>query len=290
MLLSVVTLNYKKPQLTISCMKSLYEQLGKEFEKGEIELLIVDNASGDDSVQVLQKEIKPYKHVSLIISRENGGFGKGCNLGAAGAKGKFILFLNNDTLVKDKGILEMAEYIEGHPEAAILGGQLSNPDGTPQPSAGNFYTPLNVSLLLLGLQRYGVVDKNPKQIAQVDWVKGGLFMIQSEVFKKLKGFDENIFMYTEDMELCYRAKFAGYNTYFYPQVTVYHADQGSSNRSFAIVNIYKNLLYFYKKHRSQKEYFFVKSLLQTKAAVLIGIGKVTGNKYLVETYRQAIRF
>jgi GT2 family glycosyltransferase len=290
MLLSIITLNYKKPHLTLACLESLYEQFGDEFEKGNVELLIVDNASGDDSVAVLRQATSDKRHVKIIANEENAGFSAGCNLGAASAKGKYFLFLNNDTVVKDKGLLAMVEYMDEHPDVAIMGGQLHNPDGSLQPSAGEFYTPLYAFALLLGLQKYGIIDKNPKIISEVSWVKGGLFMIQSDVFKKLKGFDERIFMYTEDMELCYRAKLAGYKTYFYPHVLVQHAEQGSSNRGFAIVNIYKNLLYFYKKHRSRKEYLLIKSLMKTKASLLITLGKLTGNKYLVETYREAMKF
>jgi GT2 family glycosyltransferase len=291
MLLSIVSLNYKKPQLTMSCIASLYEQLSDEFEKGIIELIVVDNASGDNSVAILHEEIrkKKYKNITVIANEENAGFGRGCNLGASHAKGKNILFLNNDTVVKDKGILRMAEYMQEHQEAAILGGQLYNFDGSLQPSAGTFYTPFNAFLLLLGMQKFGFLDKSSQKITQVDWIKGAIFMIQSLVFKKLGGFDKDIFMYTEDMELCYRAKLEGYKTYFYPNVTVMHAEQGSSNRGFAIVNIYKNLLYFYKKHRSPTEYIFLKTLMRTKAGLLIGIGKIMGNKYLVETYKEAIR-
>ncbi len=286
MFLSIITLNFKKPHLTIACLESLQEQFAEEFEKGKIELIIADNASGDDSIPVLEKEVKKYKHVKLIANKENAGFAKGCNLGAASAQGEYLLFLNNDTVVKDRGILDMAGYMESHSDVGILGGQLHNTNGTSQHSSGKFYTPFTTILLLLSLQKY--VDKSPMVITRVDWVKGGLFMIKSDVFKELKGFDEHIFMYTEDMELCYRASLAGHKTYFYPDVHVLHDEQGSSNRSFAIVNIYKNLLYFYKKHRSQREYLFLKSLLWTKAVLLIGIGKLTGNKYLVTTYKEAM--
>ena len=292
MLLSIITLNYKKPHLTLACLESLYVQFRDEFEEGTVELLIVDNASGDDSVDVLRKQIKDksYKNVTLIPNGENAGFSAGCNLGAASAKGKYFLFLNNDTVVKDKGLLAMAAYMDEHSDVAIMGGQLHNPDGSLQPSAGEFYTPLYAFALLLGLQKYGLIDKNPQKITQVSWVKGGLFMIQSDVFKKLKGFDERIFMYTEDMELCYRAKLAGYKTYFYPHILVQHAEQGSSSRGFAIVNIYKNLLYFYKKHRPRREYLLVKSLMKAKAGMLVVIGLLTGNEYLVKTYREAMKF
>jgi GT2 family glycosyltransferase len=272
-------------------MESLQKQFSKEFQDNVLELLIVDNNSGDNSVSVLNAEIqkKGYKGMHVIANAENAGFGKGCNLGASKAKGKYFLLLNNDTLVKDKGILSMATYLEDHEAIAILGGQLRNMNGSLQASAGKFYTPGNVTLLLLGLQKYGILDISPKKIEEVEWVKGALLMIRSEVYKKLNGFDEKIFMYIEDMELCYRAKLAGYKIYFYPDVSVYHVDQGSGNRTFAIVNIYKNLLYFYKKHRSRKEYLFLKSLLRIKAASLIAIGRVTKNSYLTSTYEQALK-
>jgi len=290
MLVSIVTLNFRKSELTIACMVSLYKVCKKEFENNTIELIIVDNASGDDSVNVLQQEIKEkhYKNIILIPNKTNSGFGAGCNVGAAKAKGSHIVFLNNDTVVKDKGILDMALYMEKHPQIAILGGQLRNFDGTLQPCAGKFYTLGNVILLLAGMQRYGLLDKSPEKIEEVDWVKGGLLMIRKDVFEKLHGFDEKIFMYTEDMELCYRAHLAGYKIYFYPRVTILHAEHGSSNRTFAIVNIYKNLLYFYKKHRSKTEYTILRFLLRSKAMTAIGIGKLSHNAYLVNTYQQAI--
>ncbi|MGH9856774.1 MAG: glycosyltransferase family 2 protein, partial [Acidobacteriota bacterium] len=247
--------------------------------------------SGDDSVQVLKKIIqeKRYSGITFIENQDNVGFAKGCNIGTKKAMGKYLLFLNNDTLVKDRGILEMAEYLDKHSTIAILGGSLLNPDGTAQPSIGSFYSPIKVMLLLLGLQRYGLIDKNPQSIKYVDWVKGALLMIRKEVFEKLHGFDEHIFMYTEDMELCYRAKLQGYLVAFYPKVHVIHEESGSSDKTFAIVHIYKNLLYFYKKHRSRAEYLFVRFLLRAKAVTLIGIGRLTRNSYFTHTYEEALK-
>lgn len=291
MLLSVITLNYKKVDLTLDCIKSLYSQFGEKFEDNTIELIIVDNASGDRSVEVLKKTIHQakFKNIQLLANSENAGFGKGCNLGAKEAKGKYILFLNNDTIIKDRGILDMVSFLDQHPEVAILGGQLCNMDGSGQSSTGNFYTIPRVFMFLLGLQRYKLIDNSPKTVSKVDWVKGGFFMIRADVFLKLKGFDENIFMYTEDMELCYRAANAKYSTYFYPYAKVLHVDQGSSNRTFAVINIYENLLYFYKKHRSREEYIFLKTLLKTKALFLYMIGRIFRNSYLSQTYEKALK-
>src|SRR5437868_13208205 len=105
MLLSIVTLNYKKPNLTLACMASLHEHYKKEFEDDKMELIVVDNDSQDDSVEMLKKEIKEkhFENTHLIANSENSGFGKGCNIGALAAKGDSIVFLNNDTEVSDSG-------------------------------------------------------------------------------------------------------------------------------------------------------------------------------------------
>lgn len=292
MLLSIVTLNYKKADLTFSCMASLYEYLAKEFETNSVELIVVDNDSQDGSVATLRQAIKKnhYKNMQVIPNRENAGFGKGCNIGADVAKGEFVLFLNNDTSVQDKGIIDMALYMKKHEKIAILGGQLRNPNGSLQASTGKFYTLWNVFLLLLGMQKFGLLDKSPDEISQVDWVKGGLMMVRKDIFQQLSGFDEHIFMYTEDMELCYRLKQVGFITMFYPDVTIVHAEHGSANRSFAIIHIYKGMLYFYKKHKNIAQYFVLKLLLILKAWVAIIVGRISGNDYLVKTYRQAIKF
>jgi GT2 family glycosyltransferase len=290
MLISIITLNYKKKELTFACVTSLHEQYKDAFAKEEMEVIVVDNDSQDDSVHFLREEIKKkaWKHTTVITNDRNAGFGAGCNLGARSATGKYLLFLNNDTVVKDRGIGSMANYCDEHTDVAILGGQLRNHDGSLQPSTGKFYTLWYALLLLLGGQKLGVLDASPKKVQKVDWVKGALLMIRRDVFEQLRGFDERIFMYTEDMELCYRAKMAGKQIYFYPNVLVEHKDYGSTSRTFAIVNIYRSLLYFYKKHRSPSEYALLKFVMSAKAVVLIAVGTVTRKRYLVDTYQKAL--
>lgn len=288
MQLSIITINFRKPLLTLSCIESVYNVYKEYFEKNEWECIIVDNFSGDDSVPILEKEIKKkkYKNIKVITHKENNGFGGGNNFGASHAKGAYLLFLNNDTVVK-KGIEDMVSFFEENPNVGILGGPLQNPDGTMQSSSGKFYTLSRVFLLLLGLQRFGL-DTSPQQIEKVDWVKGALLLMQKKLFEDLKGFDEGIFMYTEDMELCFRAHQHKKNVYFYPDVSVVHKETGSSNREFAIVSIYAGIIYFFKKHKGKTELRLVKLLLQTKALLLVLYGKLTKNTYFVSTYEKAL--
>lgn len=292
MLLSIITLNFKKPQLTIVCLESINKKFSQELKDKEIEVIVIDNNSEDNSVEKIKTFIKnkQLNNVKVISNDKNLGFGKGCNEAAKEAKGELLLFLNNDTIINDDGVLRMAKYMQDNQDVSILGGQLRNSDGTPQASSGKFYTLFYAFLLLLGGQKFGLLDKSPTKISEVDWVKGGLFMIKRSIFEKLSGFDENIFMYTEDMELCYRARNSGFKTFFYPDVNVTHQEHGSASKSFAIAQIYKGLLYFYKKHRSYAEYLFLKFILVAKATILIVLGTILRNNYLVKTYKQAVQF
>lgn len=290
MMLSVITLNYKTKEETLACVDSLYQLYTSECDKKEIEHIIVDNDSQDDSVPFLKKEIvkKKYPHVTLIANNENAGFGKGNNVGVKKSKGDYILFLNSDTKVVDRGFLDMVDFLKNHPKAAILGAKLRYPNGKQQLSAWKFYTLPNAFLMLLGLERFGFLTEKTDKTKQVDWVTGACMMVRKDIFEKIGMFDEKIFMYMEDMEICYRAKKAGYDTYYFPSTVVMHQAQGSSNRGFAIINIYKNLLYFYKKHRTPSEYAALKLLLQMKAHVLILYGRLAKKSGFIETYEKAL--
>jgi hypothetical protein len=289
--LSIVILSYNTRDLTLECLKSIVSQYEKELEKNELEVIVVDNNSSDDSI----KSIKSYlsdlnfgKAIFLISSNENLGFGKGNNLGAKAAKGKSLLFLNSDTEVLNKGFLTMADFLEKNSRVGILGGKLENIDGTAQKSCGRFYNLYNLLLMLLGFERFGFLRSSPENIQKVDWVSGACLMIKSAVFEKISRFDEKIFMYAEDMEICYRAKKFGFLTYFYPNLSLKHKSLGSSNKTFAIINIYKGILYFYKKHKTYSEYLIAKTLLILKAKILIFLSFIIFNPKLRETYRKAI--
>lgn len=290
MKLSIITLNFQKPQLTLACVASVYKQYQKQFERNEFEMIVVDNLSGDDSVRIIKKELekKKYKNIHFYENMENAGFGRGNNFGADHAKGEYLLFLNNDTQVLDSGFIGMTEFLDSRPHVAILGGRMENEDRTPQASAGKFYTFFNAILMILGMQRFGFIYSSPTIIKKVDWVSGGCMMVRKNVFEKIGGFDPDIFMYFEDVDICYRVKKAEFFTYYYPNSTVIHIEQGSSNRTFAIVNIYEGLMHFYKKHMPHWQTNMIKWLLRLKAYILIWIGKMLNNSYLISTYGKAL--
>ena len=214
--LSIIILSYNTKDLILHCIESIVKQYEKELKNKTLEIVVVDNASSDASASQISNLKSQISNLQIILNKDNVGFGKGCNIGAKEASGKYILFLNSDTQVKDRGFLKMIEFLEQNNKIGILGGKLLNSDGSLQASGGNFYNLWNLFLVLIGGERFGLTRKSPKKIEKVDWVSGACMMIKKELFERLSGFDEHFFMYIEDMEFCYRVKRLGYTIYYFP--------------------------------------------------------------------------
>ncbi len=279
-LASVIIPNWNGRNLLEDCLISLDKQ---GFKISEI--ILVDNASTDGSAAEIKKD---FPQVTLFTNKENAGFSKGQNIASTIAQGKYLFFLNSDTIVMDNNLLAMISYLEKHEHVGILGARLLNPNGSKQLSAGKFYTFVNFIIMLLGGEKLGLLRSSPKRICVVDWVMGASLLIRKKLFEKIGKFDEHFFMYVEDMELCFRVRKSGYQVVFYPDITIFHEERGSSNKSFAILSIYKGILYFYKKHKSYLQYVVVKYLFVIKAFFAVILGIVSGRKNLVITYKQIL--
>ncbi len=278
-MVSIIILSYNTKELILSCLSSLYEKLdGTAFE-----VIVVDNASKDDSVEAIKKQ---FSKVQMLENNENVGFAKGVNIGAKVAKGDLLLFLNSDTNFLDTSFSKMLSAYT--PEKGIIGGKMVNNDGTFQQSFGSFPSLYIIALTLFKGAEFSTLTTIPKGSENVDWVSGGFMLISKKLFDELNGFDEHFFMYVEDIELCFRVRKKGLKVVYFPDTNVKHVGQGSSNRTFAIVNIYKGLLYFYKKHKSAFEYSILKCMLLTKSYIAIAVGLLQRNTYLVTTYKQTL--
>ena len=285
--LSIIILSYNTASLTLACLQSLVDHYKKELEEAVFEIIVVDNNSSDNSIETIETAVIS-SHVTLIKNPHNDGFAKGINLGAKKAKGTYLLFLNSDTKMQDNGLVDMVSFFEKNPDVGIMGGRLQNPDGTYQSSAGVFYTVPRVALLLAGGERFGQLRFSPDTKTAVDWLSGAMMMVKKSFFEEIGKFDEKIFMYMEDMELCFRVRKMGKQVIFYPACTITHVSHGSSNRGFAIVQIYKGIVYFYEKHQSATALGIVKAMLFVKAYCLFLLGLVIGNAYLRDTYKKAL--
>lgn len=287
--LSIVIISYNTKKLTQNCIESSLKSL--KNAPFSYEIIIVDNASKDGSVEMLQKYQTELKDkFELVLSNENIGFGKGNNLGVKHARGKYILLLNSDIVVLDDAISELFQFYTEHEEKYhFLGGKLLNKDTSDQPSACRFFTlPVVFGTLFLRGDYWGLTRFSPRTIKQVDWISGACILTKKAYFEALDGFDKDIFLYMEEVDLLYRAKQQDYFTYFYPFARFIHLGSASSaGRTFPIVQVYRGFLYFYKKHRSPMALFCLKFMLKLKALIAVYIGKATKNQYLIETYEKA---
>jgi GT2 family glycosyltransferase len=279
---SIIILSYNTEKLLKDCLTSLFSRI----DKTSFEVIVVDNASSDDSVAMVKKD---FPKVAIVENDTNLGFAKGCNIGVKEAQGEYLLFLNSDTKLTDDPLPAMLSVFDQHKKVGVVGGLLKNTDGTYQRSFGEFYTLKNVFVLLFGGEKQELKRFSPDTTKQVDWVSGGFLLVKKEVFEQVGGYNEAYFMYIEDMDLCFSVKKRGYEVWFTPDAVVGHVGQGSSNRTFAIVHIYKGLQIFYKQQQSRVEYYIVKVLLWLKAVAALVIGLITGKQQVVKTYLAALK-
>ena len=280
--LSIIILSFNTKNLLDDCLDSVFQQTkGIKFE-----VLVVDNHSTDGSAEMVKKK---FPQVKLINNKKNLGFAQANNQGMKKAQGKYLLLLNSDTKIKNKSLKNLLSLAQKKQDLGIAGPKLLNPDGTPQPSTGPFYTlPVTFFSLFRG-DRY--LRHAYSQEKAVDWLSGACFLIKRELIYKVGLLDEKFFMYVEEMEYCYRAKKAGYLTYFFPQAEVYHLERGSSpeGKQKAIWGIYQGLIYFYQKHFAPWQLTVLKLLLRVKSILVWLIGWLTNNQGLKETYAKAFK-
>lgn len=242
MKLSFVVLNYRAPHhLRICC-----EYLAKLELPFSYEIIVVDNASHDESLELVQSVQNAYPEapITIIANPENGGHAKGNNVGIRQATGEYVMIINPDIMLKDAAdIVRMVSYMDGHQQTAILGPKLHNPDATIQFSCYRKYSLLTPAYRrsFLGklpwakrdIARHLMTDFDHNEIRSVDWVLGACMLIRASVIKEIGGFYENFFLYFADYELCDRARQAGYDVIYLPDtqhVIHYHQRQSVTSR------------------------------------------------------------
>lgn len=288
--LSIIVINYNTRQMTADCIRSICASLEKADFRTEI--ILIDNASKDESVTFLQKMVKTMPgNVSLQVvgNKDNLGFARANNQGARLATGDYLLLLNSDILVLEDAIPKLFEFYKKHPEVHFLGAKLFNRDMTPQASSAPFYTPAIVfAALFLRGDYWGLTRNSPDRFTKTGWVSGACILTKKEYYNKIEGFDEGIFMYMDEVDLLYRASEKGLSTYFYPGARFIHFGSASSKgKTYPILQVYRGFLYFYKKHYSKSDLILLRIMLKLKAAVSIIIGYIINNSYLKQTYGEA---
>lgn len=222
---SIIIVNYKTPRKTNACIDSIK---GSDTGDLNLEIIVVDNNSEDDSVKKIKAK---HPDVKIIENPKNLGMGGGNNIGIAEAKGRSLLILNPDTLIKKDAIKELYEAIRSKEEVGVVGPRLLNPDNSLQYSCLRFpkiYTPI-IRRTFLGrltkkqLDRFLMKDFDHKQSREVDWMIGSCLMLDRKLLdKRGRAFDDKFFMYFEDTDLCRRAQKNGLKVVYHPKAEVVH--------------------------------------------------------------------
>ncbi len=204
MLISIIIVNYNGQRWLEDCFQSIFKQNIKELE-----VIFIDNNSNDESVRIVKEK---YPSVLIVKNKTNLGFGLANNLGAKAAKGRFLLFLNTDTKLQPNCLRELSNQMLDK-NIDLAGPKLLDFDGR------DFYQGRKLTLDVVGSLSWG---------KKTTVIEGCCLMIRKEVFDKLGGFDQNFFMYSEDLDLCWRAWLSGYRIKVVDEAAINHYGGGSS--------------------------------------------------------------
>jgi N-acetylglucosaminyl-diphospho-decaprenol L-rhamnosyltransferase len=255
---SVLIVNYN----TVHLLKEMWDAL--MLSKGGLNLqtIVVDNASRDESVSVLRRD---YPDARLIVNSENVGFGRANNQAlSAGADSRYVLLLNTDAFVASDTLTKTVAYMDAHPDCGILGVRLVGRDGELQPSCRYFPTPWNVFLARTGMARFfpkvRMVDDmswDHASVRECDWVPGCYLLVRRDVIDQVGLFDPRYFLYSEELDHCFAAKRAGWKVAYFPETEVVHiggesaksdSELTSGGRQIQVLQIESELLFFRKNH------------------------------------------
>ena len=246
-LLSICIVSWNTRQLLKDCLESIYA----DPQSPAWEVIVVDNASTDDSAAMVES---CFPQVELIASPGNRGFAGGNNLAMERARGRYLLLLNSDTQVEPGALTGLVDFMEAHPQAGAAGPKLVHADGALQLSCGrlpNLTSELINKLLLHKLFPYFKLGRwDHAEIRAVGWVTGACLLVRREVVEQVGRLDTRIFMFYEDLEWCMRIRKAGWKIFYYPFSQVLHLGGQSTRQNLGsmLVVSQQSLFYLFQKH------------------------------------------
>ena len=257
MQLSIIIVNYNSKLLLEQCLISVK----KAMTGIDTEIIVIDNNSTDGSKEYLPAK---FNDVRFIFNSENMGFAKACNMGFRNSSGKYILFLNPDTILAITSLTECISFFQTHHDAGAVGVRMldgkgrflrESKRGEPTP-ATSFYKLFGLASLFPAsgtFAKYYQGHLPEKENNPVEVLSGAFMMIRREVFEKVNGFDEDFFMYGEDIDLSIRVTRSGYNNYYLGSTSITHLKGGSTTYNNTYVEgFYDAMNVFVKKHYSER--------------------------------------
>ncbi len=270
--LSIVIVNYQTFELTRNTINSIF-QYDYPFS---LEVIVVDNASGDDSLSRLQEYFKD--KVKFIASKKNNGFAAGNNQALEVAKGRYVLLLNSDTIVWENTLENIYGYMEGHTDVGATGCRVLLENGDLDKACKRTFPNVKNSFFRLFHiptksqdNNYNLDNLPDDEIYEIDCLTGAFMFIRKEALDEIGFLDETFFMYGEDIDLCYRIKQAGWKIIYYGKSKITHLKGASSKKqkSKLIYEFYRAMYIYYKKHHSDESSFIVNIVVYFGIFVLL---------------------
>ncbi len=267
---SIIIVSYNTKELLEACIQSV-----EQFADIPYELIVSDNGSTDGTIETLRKN----KKILLIENKENLGFAKGNNVAKRLAQGKYILFLNPDTMFTSNCLSETVSYLTKNANVGALTCKVLLPSGVlDKDTRRSFPTPFIALTHFSGLDKvfphsrifakYWYGYKSEDEVHEIDSLQGAFFLVQKALLDKVGWFDEDYFMDGEDIDLCFKIKKAGYSIIYYPKVSILHIKKGSKKKNKSLRSVVGGVVAmetFYKK-RLWSQHFLLINIL-----VILGI-------------------
>ena len=262
---SIIIVLWNNESVIRDCLKSVLDQRG---ESGEI--IVVDNNSSDRSAAIVEKE---FSGVKLIENESNKGFAAAANQGIRASQGDYLLLLNPDAVMSAGSLEKMFFFLKDHPDAGACGCRIEDESGKLMwscfhfPSlSGEFWEITLLSRLfprsrLFGRYLMSYWDHNTSR--EVDWLTGACLMLRKEALDNAGLLDEEFFMYTEDVDLCYRLRNNRYRIYYLADTRIVHKQGNSADQNYArmFAQRYKSRYLFFKKHYGLMRYALLKMIV-----------------------------
>jgi N-acetylglucosaminyl-diphospho-decaprenol L-rhamnosyltransferase len=255
------------------------------------ETIVVDHGSSDDTLEIVRQRFPEAR----VIEEENLGMGGGNNAGMRRASGRYFLLLNADAWVVGDGLEQLAHFADQHPEVAVVGPKLLNPDGSLQRSARAFPTLWRLSTEYLFLRKLAPRSRllnrfyeggfDHDEVREVDWLFGACLLVRRDAADEVGLFDEDFFMFSEETDWCYRFRQAGWSVYFFPGAEVVHVGGASHGGGLFAENV-RGHVRFFAKHRGAREAERARRLLL--AGVRLRLLLFRGERR--RSYREAARW
>lgn len=287
---SVLVINWNTRDLLRACLHSIDRTVGFD----SVHCIVVDNASDDHSAAMVREE---FPQVELISSQANLGFSRANNLAYTRTVGDLILLLNPDAELHDHSLDQLVIYLDEHPKAGMVGPRLVNPDGSLQVSAHPFPTLFRETWRLFHLDAWIALSKYPTAFWQsttaqpVDVLMGACILLRRQAVPSGTFFDEQFFIYSEEVDLCKRVKSEGWGISYLPTAVVTHHGAQSTRQvpEAMFLELYKNKIKYFRKHHGEPATRMYKVTLLLASALRILAAWFTRSSQMEQQYKSLLR-